>query len=425
VTASLGVPASRRGGEGIVVDLVQSPGGWWAGTATVPAVGTYPTWRVFDVRSVDSAGNELRLGESQLDAAGLSPRLTVIRPANSIAPEVQAFRATRRVDVRRHPADVVFRAHVTDPDEAATARVTVNDVALQRVSGTASDGWWRGRLRVLPGTASGKHRLILRMYDADQAARVAWSRPLRDHGHDWRYVVRSRPDASAPSLHRVVAPTTLDVVDQDRTVRVRLHVVDAGTGTSTVHVARLDDARGSWAGVWARRTAGTRRDGWWVAHLPFSRCTTGAGEHEVVASVTDRVGNTSTVAVASFEAVVGDHRGPLPSVHGFGLHEEPAGPLVVTFDEPAFGVTGDSLVLMHEGARVGGTWTCWDPNSTAVDCVAGPVLRAELVTSERPVPATIYDLVVNPEHTLDLTDALGNPSVPRDERKWFVWPADV
>jgi len=351
--------------------------------------------------------------------------VTVIRPANSIAPEVQALRATRRVDVRRHPAYVVFRAHVTDPDEAATARVTVDDVALHRVSGTANDGWWRGRLRVLPGSVSGKHRLTLRMYDADQAGRVAWWGPLRDHGHDWRYVVRSRPDASAPSLRRVVAPTTLDVVDQDRSVRVRLHLVDAGTGTATVDVRRLNDARGAWSGVRARRTSGTRRDGWWVARLPFSRCTTGAGEHQVVAIMTDRVGNTATVTVASFEAVVGDHRGPLASVHGFGLHEEPVGPLVVTFDEPAFGVTGDSLVLVHDGARVGGTWSCWDSTSTAVDCVAGPVRRAELVTSERPVPATIYALVVNPEHTLDLTDALGNPSTPREKRDWFVWPTDV
>ena len=81
----------------------------------------------------------------------------MIRPANRIAPEVRAFRATRRLDVRRHAGYVVFRAHVTDPDEAATARVSVNGVGLHRVSGTAHDGWWRGRLRVLPGTASGPH----------------------------------------------------------------------------------------------------------------------------------------------------------------------------------------------------------------------------------------------------------------------------
>ena len=223
----------------------------------------------------------------------------------------------------------------------------------------------------------------------------------------------------------MVAPPSVDVVDADQTVTVRLHVVDARTGTRTVDVRRLNDAGTSWSGVRARLAAGTRRDGWWVAHLPFSRCTTRADGYEVVATVTDRVGNTSTATVATVEAVAGDHRGPLPGIHGFGLHEEPAGPLVVTFDEPAFGVTDDSLVLVHEGARVGGTWTCRDPSSTPVDCATGPVLRAELVTSQQPVPSTTYALLVNPEHTLGLTDAVGNPATPRGSGAWFVWPTDV
>jgi hypothetical protein len=262
------------------------------------------------------------------------------------------------------------------------------------------------------------------MADADLQSRSAWWQPLRDHGHDWRFVVRSHPDVTPPVLWRVVAPTTVDLRESDRAVEVRLHVVDAGRGTKQVSVFRLADARTHWARVPARLVSGTRRDGWWSAGLQFARCTTNPGDPEVTAIATDRLDNASDVLpVVSLEKVVADHRGPQPAVSGFGVHDAgPAGPLEVTFDEAAYGVSAESLALSHEGVRVEGSWTCWGGEAQPVDCVTGPVLRARFLTPSSPQPATSYSLETNPEHVLDLRDALGNPAAPRTSVSWFVWP---
>jgi hypothetical protein len=216
-------------------------------------------------------------------------------------------------------------------------------------------------------------------------------------------------------------PKVVDLRDSDRSVEVRLHVVDSGRGTAAVVVSRLNDERRDWTSVQARLVSGTRRDGWWLAALPFSRCTTNAGDRDVSVRLTDRIGNVRYAEIGTIDKLVGDHRGPNAGPSGFGLFDAgPAGPLVVTFDEPAFGVTPDSLVPTISGQPVQASWACTDPGGVAVDCVTGPVGTAQLQTSVRPAPATTAGILVNPEHHLDLRDAQGNPAPPRTGGEWYV-----
>jgi hypothetical protein len=213
----------------------------------------------------------------------------------------------------------------------------------------------------------------------------------------------------------------VDLRADDRSVAVRLRVVDPGRGTAGVVVSRLNDERTDWTAVRARLVSGTRRDGWWLAALPFSRCTTDAGDRGVSVRLTDRIGNVRDAEIGTIDKLVGDHRGPGWRSSGFGNPDaDPTGPLVVSFDEPAFGVTPDSLVATISGQPVQATWACTDPSGAGVDCATGPVRTAQLQTTVRPSPATTAGVLVNPEHNLDLRDALGNPAQPRSGGEWYV-----
>jgi hypothetical protein len=437
VSVAVGVPPAAKQDhvEIVRLDLEPVDTTTWSGTVTIPGVGSGRTWSVFEVRATDGAGNTRSMESSYFASAPWSPEVSIVRPRNSVPPAVLAFHATAQVDVRRRPGYVEFRAHVVDPDEAATARVLVRvnrslgdgasqvvETQLRRVSGTPNDGLWRGRLHVRRGTPAGSYRLTVWMSDALTAYRSAWWGPLRRHGQDWRFVVRSHSDLVPPALSRVVMPSTVDLRESDRSVDVRLHVVDPGRGTAGVVVSRLADERTHWTAVRARLVSGTRRDGWWLAALPFSRCTSNAGDREVAARLTDRLGNVQDVQVGILDKLVGDHRGPVWRTSGFGNHDAgPAGPLVVSFDESAFGVTPDSLVATISGHPVQAPWVCTDPNGAAVDCATGPVKTAELQTSVRPAPGTTAAVLVNPEHCLDLRDASGNPASPRGGGEYYVW----
>lgn len=436
VSVAVGVPPAPKQdhAEFVGLELSQVGASTWSGTVTVPAVGSGLSWSVFEVHATDGAGNTRSMVSWYFQPATWVPQLAVLRPANSVPPAVLALHATPRVDVRRRSGYVAFRAHVVDPDEAAAAQVVVGvshplgdgtlhrlEATLRLVSGTANDGWWRGRLLLPRGTPAGRYRLTLRMVDAVTAYRSAWWGPLRQHGHDWKVSVRSRPDLVPPTVRRVSMPSAVDLRDKDRSVDVRLHVVDPGRGTAGVVVSRLNDERTDWTQVPARLVSGTRRDGWWLATLPFSRCTADAGDRDVSVRLTDRIGNVREVEVGTINKLVGDHRGPGWRVSGFGNADaDPTGPLVVSFDEPAFGVTSNSLVATISGQPVQASWACADPSGAAVDCVSGPVGTAQLQTTVRPSPTTTAGVLVNPDHNLDLRDALGNPARPRSGGEWYV-----
>ena len=174
VSVVVGVPpaAKQDHAEFLRLDLTQQGPSTWSGTVTVPRVGSGRTWYVFEVDVTDGAGNTRSMVSSYFQAAPWSPQMTVVRPVNSVPPAVLALHATPRVDVRRRPGYVAFRAHVADPDEAATARVVVRtsqqlgdgasrltETPLRLVSGTPKDGWWRGRLQLRRGTPAGRYRL--------------------------------------------------------------------------------------------------------------------------------------------------------------------------------------------------------------------------------------------------------------------------
>jgi len=425
-------PIPKFGGDGVTVQMVPAGGDWWTGTIHIPTWGIRVfTWKVFQVVAVDGAGNRLAKGIDDLQADGLAPALTLIAPVDGLAPGVADLRLSRRkLDVRRSAGSVRFRVRAVDSGGSGVASVWVGATPLHLVSGTRNNGWWQGREVLHPWSPNGKHRLSVRVTDRSGLLRPAWWGPLRDHGLPWYYRVRSRPDTAPPVLGDArFSDASLDVRDADGTVVVSLRVTDEQSGLVSVNVLVPGEPGQGDAAQAMRRVAGTRRDGTWQTRIRFPRCTSMPGRFVVRVEATDRAGwATEFSPVGGVNVRAADHQPAALQV----LQEFRAGAgLAVGFEEPVAGLTPASLVLqrMPAGAPPGttwqpvpGTWTCADQAGLAVDCEAGPVSRAALVTAEVAAPSTSYAVIANPEHVLALTDLAGNPVPPRFGPSWSTGP---
>jgi hypothetical protein len=96
------------------------------------------------------------------------------------------------------------------------------------------------------------------------------------------------------------------------------------------------------------------------------------------------------------------------------------GPVRVRFTEPVNGLTEASALIQQvdiESDELGppspGTWRCRDDGRDLTDCGTGSVRRAAFHLYAPLVADQEYQLVLNPEHVLMVTDLAGNP-VDRD-----------
>ena len=171
----VGVVAKPKiGGDNQIVRLTPTPDGTWTGLVTVPQWGVRdPVWRVHQVYVQDAAGNLRVMTLDQLVAAGLSPELSVTSSRDVDEPDVADVTVSpRRVDVRRGARWVQFGVRAVDATSGVRT-VTVGQTILHRVSGTTTDGWWRGRVRVHRFDHTERYRLTVRVTDAAGFLRVA------------------------------------------------------------------------------------------------------------------------------------------------------------------------------------------------------------------------------------------------------------
>ncbi|MEO7979903.1 MAG: hypothetical protein ABI807_03240, partial [Sporichthyaceae bacterium] len=85
--------------------------------------------------------------------------------------------------------------------------------------------------------------------------------------------------------------------------------------------------------------------------------------------------------------------------------------VVLDVDADVIGITPASAPVhaLADGSQVVGTWTCTDAAGVAVSCATGALRKA--VFTPHPTFAAVGQLVVvlNPEHSLGITDLAGNP----------------
>ena len=94
-----------------------------------------------------------------------------------------------------------------------------------------------------------------------------------------------------------------------------------------------------------------------------------------------------------------------------------AGPVVLNFNQAVNGISASSApvhrvnpnTLRHVSGPIDGTWTCRNTAGALTDCGTGRVRKAAFRPSQPFSDAGSFEVALNPEHNLDITDLAGNP----------------
>jgi Bacterial Ig-like domain len=224
------------------------------------------------------------------------------------------------------------------------------------------------------------------------------------------------------------SPAAVDVREVDRRVTFTVRARDARAGVRSVWVGLGADE------VRLHRVSGTRADGFWRGRITVPRCADSSGSKRLGVLVFDRAGpfgnerlhGPAALGAAGWPSQVvvtaGDHRRPGVRLASFRI--DPAASIGLRFTETVTGITASSVLLRRTvgfsfpqryGPRVPGGWACADESATNVDCATGTV-RVATFTPTNPLAAgRDYSVMLNPEHTLSVTDLAGNPFKRREQ----------
>jgi hypothetical protein len=395
------------------VRMQHGAGDSWTARLAVPR-GSVPGTYAARLAVHDLAGNVALVGAGT-DVPLPSAVVRVTSVADAAAPRLMTLRLSRTtVDTRTKPAHLTVTARATD-GRAGVRRVLVtagNDrrstsVLLQRVAGTAADGRWRGTLTVPRWLGPTTLRLQVGVVDGVLNVRTYGSAALGALRHaDRAITVRSRSDTSAPRAALTVTPTAVDVRSQAQVVTLQVHARDAGSGVAGVSVLLLDpDPSDGRRQVTLQRVSGSPRDGLWSGTVSVPTCAIGGTWHSQLA-VTDESMRSQQyrVGLPTLEVVANDNLAPTVV-----RTSTSSGAPVLDFDEDVTGITSDSALVIEAGdsAQRVGAWSCTDGLGAVTSCANGTVRRATFT----PTGTTSGQLFVllNPEHSLGVTDLAGNP----------------
>jgi hypothetical protein len=335
---------------------------------------------------------------------------------NTTAPRVMTLRLGRTtVDTSSKAAHLTVTARATDA-RAGVKRVLVtagNDrrsasVLLQRVKGTTADGRWRGTLTVPRWLGDTTWRLQVGVVDGVVNVRTyGWAALGALRHADRTITVHSRSDGAAPRGRLTVTPTSVDVRSQPQHVILRVRARDAGSGVRGVRVLLVDPDRADGSReVALHRISGTRHNGVWSAMATVSSCAI-AGTWRTEVEVTDRSlrSRQSRAGLPTLVVVANDNLAPTVV-----RTSTASGTPVLDFDEDVTGITPTSapVIAANGGAPVAGAWACTDATGATTGCATGTVRRAAF-TPAAPTTGQLF-VLLNPEHSLGVTDLAGNPA---------------
>jgi hypothetical protein len=203
-----------------------------------------------------------------------------------------------------------------------------------------------------------------------------------------------------------------------------MRVTDASSGVKRVRVLVVSPSEAFVSRVPLKLVSGTTHDGVWAGMVPLSRCASEAGRWSTLVDVRDNAGRGRFYGpIPGVTVAAGDHAQPrfdLPS-----RAVAPAGPMVLEFDEDVTGASTDSLVVRRltdsgPSPAQSGSWVCTDKAAASTSCASGSVRMASFTPAAAFVRGARYEIAVNPEHVLGLTDLAGNPAGPRATDEFFV-----
>lgn len=416
------------------VTLAQGASGNWTGTFRVRKWEPGGTWRIHDVDVTDRVGQTVFYGFEgrNLGAIPGTHAFTVTSVVDPTPPQLTA------VSFRRHRVNTTHRARYVRVTARAVdrqtgiAQVVVAAIApdetafpaaqLRRVPGTAHQ--YRGRIRMPRFIPTGRWPLLAIVANRTDRYRFYGPGALSRLGAPRALTVRSSRDRTRPILKRFHSrPSAVDVRTTGQALTVTLRARDADSGVGDVS-----------AGFWARDVSvrvrmhlvsGTRHDGVWQGTARVDRCPSQSGVWHATVHLFDHRGNQANYGPAALRdhgwtstLVVTAMPDTLPPTARLARETVPnAGPVVLNFNQAVNGISASSApvhrvnpnTLGHVSGPIDGTWTCRNGAGTLTDCGTGRVRKAVFRPSQPfPEPGS-FEVALNPEHNLDITDLAGNP----------------
>jgi hypothetical protein len=221
------------------------------------------------------------------------------------------------------------------------------------------------------------------------------------------FQVTSVTDETKPQLSGFkISPGEVDVRHHKVRVDLEVRARDAGVGVDHVFATITPPSGYSGAELALHLASGDAHDGIWRGHVTLTTCQRWLGLWRSIATTYDFSNNRSRLFGPRLAVRAPDNHLSEPHGHRDGPYK----PAVVRFPETVTGVSRSSaLVQTHVGGRVTGSWTCLTQAGVRTPCVREHVRRA-LFTPDQPwKPKKFYELILNPEHILELRDLAGNP----------------
>lgn len=389
-------------------------------------------WFIRAVTVSDRADNSKDWLRAELDAMGSPAGFTVAAAADRVAPRLERLTVTPlRVDTRGRTRSVRLLAHVRDSGAGVAlvrARMRLSfevrhRMRLQRVRGTAVNGWWQGRW-TLPRWHSGTITVKLDVVDYRANFRVYSAKRLRARGEPWRLQMTGGLDRWPPTVLAgsvLIRPAAVDVRARDGAVRITVGAADRGSGVAAVDpwLERVGDGAGAAApSPRLRLAAGDPASGVWSGTLRLPRCTTLPGRYRLKLRVWDAAGQASLTTGPLVDVAAADHERPGIADLWPWLDNVTA-PLVLEFSEDVLNVVEPDVVIWDHPtsdtvgaiplAAVAGAWVCRDAANMAVDCAAGPIRNATFRPAQPWQTGNEYTLDMATPGTPGVRDLAGNP----------------
>jgi hypothetical protein len=388
--------------------------------------------RTLGVSLADKAGNgnQVEYTTSDLRALGFATGFTVgSRRVDQAPPRITALSVSPAVaDLRHRGRTVRIRLRAVD-DYTGVATVSVKiggnlDAFAELRRTRAHPHVWAGKVR-LPrgGFIALSATAPLHVFVADKAENTFeyGSPALHRAGLPDHLTVVATPDTTPPTVRLVsITPQVIDT--RAGTVRARFVVRarDLGTGIRGFGVVAdgvllLENVFAAIPGTNVRLVAGTRRDGRWELTMNVTPCRVRNGLRRVLVTAFDSYQSTVLKTRAKFRAL--DNKRPFLKRLDAG---PVTGPVTLVFTEDVTGLTEQSVQLfdgsqarnspLHPPTPVAGSWTCTITTGTPVGCADGTFRTARFTPAAPLLPRTHYDLLINGDGQLGLTDTAGNPA---------------
>ncbi len=414
------------------VTLTRQPDGSWLGSALVAPgarAGRYPVMEatVSDGHSTVSYGRDRALPNPlRTTAAEVWLRS---RPDSKPPRLVSLSVHPSRVDARSGPVKIHVTARVRDSGTGVVAVEAGGELRPvgRRHSAPGTTGGpgvgikgissWRGTFLVpqwTGGTAVSSRPITVYLTDgAGNSTSLSGGDERTARKFPLALRVRAQVDHQAPRVQVVKPPSPIDVRDGPATAVMLVHAVDRGSGVRLFSWGYETSEKASWVG---RLVSGTRRDGIWLIASRFDRCFSGRAYWDTMLTAEDYVWHDFRFRVPAVTiANALDIQAPQPVVRG---SVTAAGPVTVDFPEDVTGLTPESAPVRAAvddpfvlGEPLAGSWVCQTSTGANADC-ATAAWRTALWTPAVPLAPGRYQIDINPEHVLSLTDLAGNPSWP-------------